>query len=357
MAETSLPGTTLAAADAGIVEKMWSGELLLQVKRMSFLEKFRGKSKFDILFEPADISGKVVGDAAHIPLLKSLTGSGQTGDTDLEGNEEAMVYSITQMTFDQNKHGVKLAGNFEETKTRLNMRTDAKEQLGDWMARLQDSKIYTALQTSGAIANMNGSISSTLNVLFAGNAIEWDGLSSGDTISVAFIRKLKRYAAMRGIRPAKLDDGRSKYALVISQEQEYDLVRSAGYDEAQRHGNVRGESNPIFSGALSDIDGVVIHTDMLTVGGGNAATYLLNEDKDSHRNVQALLLGAQAGAFAYTKTPGWREKMFDYGWKYGIATNVIMGACKPVINLGTVAVPSTRDYGLCYACTGATKLV
>jgi hypothetical protein len=53
---------------------------------------------------------------------------------------------------------------------------------------------------------------------------------------------------------------------------------------------------------------------------------------------RALFCGAQAGLLAYGKLPTWKEKMFDYGAKFGISTRTIYGVKKSVFN--------SRDFGV-----------
>jgi len=350
MADTSLNST--------LVQKLWSKLLLLQAKQYSFMEKFSGKTEMDFLFEPPDISGKMVGDTAYIPLLRALTGAGVMDDADTEGQEESQVYSGTSMTFHQYAHQTRLKGEFEESKTALLLRTSAKTQLADWMARKRDALAIAGAQVNAAIADIDdaAAISTQLNIVFGGAADDWDALTSGDVLTVDLIRKAKRYALLRGLRPGRTPEGGEHLLLLISLEQEYDLVKSAGWNEAQLHANVKGPDNPIFTNKLGMVDNVIIHTHQVTINGGAAGTFLLNEDKGTHRNIQALLLGAQGVAFAYSKLPDWKEKLFQYGRKFGVSTAVIMAATKPVINLGTEAVPVNRDYGMCYVCTAATKV-
>lgn len=344
--------------NSSLVKKMWSKELLLQAKHYSFLKKLEGSSKMNILYEPPVPEGKGKGDNITVPLLKSLSGAGVSDDDALRTHEEGMVYSASSLTFHQQRNGVIQTGRYEESKTLQNMRSDAKEQLGDWMARYEDSVKFTALQTDAAITDIDdaAALSAALNIAFGGEAKDWNALTSGDILTVALIRRVKRYAILRGVRPARLPDGREMLALIISMEQEYDLVNSDGWNELQEHANVRGDANPLIAGSIGVVDGVYVYTDVLTVGGGNGATHLINQPKTNFRATQALLLGAQGGAFAYSQIPSWDEEEVDYKNQLGIATRVIMGACKPVINLGTKLAISNRDYGICYVCTAATKV-
>jgi len=350
--------------NSSLVQKIWSKEVLLQAKQQSFVERFAGTSKQSILYR-MDRYGKQKGDTIYVPLLKSLTGSGQTGDNTLEGNEEAMVYSASSITLQQYRHAVRLEGQFEEQKTAINMREDARDQLADWVARKWDSLFFAAANPASATvlndaANWSSSGTySNYNVVCAGDATDFADLEATDVLTADVISKAKRYAMMRGIRPARVTVNgvvREVYVLIISPEQEYDLRTDDRWIDAQAYAQVRGVNNPLFTGALGMYDGVLVHTYTNTIDGGSDATLLITEDKTTFRATCALLLGAQGVAMAVAKDPTWFEKVFDYGNKYGVSTRFICGFCKPIINLGTEASPDNRDYGVCYVLTAATKL-
>jgi hypothetical protein len=55
----------------------------------------------------------------------------------------------------------------------------------------------------------------------------------------------------------------------------YDLAQNSTWRNAQQYANIRGEDNPIFSGALGVYDGVIVHehegiTTADNLGGGDA---------------------------------------------------------------------------------------
>ena len=90
------------------------------------------------------------------------------------------------------------------------------------------------------------------------------------------------------------------------------------------HANIRGEKNPIFSGAMGVYEGVVIHECLRVprtdTGSGTGA----NKTKVGH----ALFLGAQACIFAEGEAPRWDEKTFDFGNQYGVAISRMFGLKK-----------------------------
>lgn len=121
------------------------------------------------------------------------------------------------------------------------------------------------------------------------------------------------------IRPVKVN-GHDTYVLVIDQYQARDLMNDEKWLNAQQYANVRGEKNPIFSGALGMYDGVVVHqsNDIIREAKGASSTMT------SH----ALFLGAQAVVLAVGDNPTWNEDDFDYHNQVGFEFGRIFGIAK-----------------------------
>ena len=124
---------------------------------------------------------------------------------------------------------------------------------------------------------------------------------------------------LTAVQPIRID-GRETYVMVIDPYQARDLRRDPKWLEAQQHANVRGEKNPIFSGAMGVYEGVVIHECLRVprteTGSGGAPV--------GH----ALFLGAQACIMAEGEAPRWDEKNFDYENQYGVAISRMFGLKK-----------------------------
>jgi N4-gp56 family major capsid protein len=134
---------------------------------------------------------------------------------------------------------------------------------------------------------------------------------------------------------------------------------NTGYAQAQRDANIRGESNPIFSGALGIWDGVILHeyekiTTRLGAAGtdpseyweatGDTAGTAPDVCTDTYTCARALFCGAQAAVIGYGQYPGWYEKNFDYGRVPGVATDIVYGIKKTQFNskdFGVIAVDTT----------------
>lgn len=305
-------------------QKAWARDTYEAGKAKTFFNKFMGKSSDSIIHVKEELF-KGSGTSITIPLLLPLKGAGITGDNMLEGNEEQLVYKDFNVELQRVRNAVRIAGKFEEHKTQYNMRTDAKNGLADWLARYIDCAIFSVL-TGVLSTDMSWTtldfpfpleLPSPDRVILAGNVANEAALTVTDKFTTDIIGKAKRKALEtpdQQVRPITID-GKDTFVMVINQYQARDLKSDQKWVEAQQQGNVRGEKNPIFSGALGMWDGVVVHENNRIPRTDNGTTQV------GH----ALLLGAQACVFAEGEPPEWREKTFDYDNQYGVSFGRMFG--------------------------------
>jgi N4-gp56 family major capsid protein len=266
------------------------------------------------------------GTSINIPLLLPLSGAGVWDDNILEGNEEALEYSSFDTYIHYIRHGVRLNGLYEEQKTQINMRRDAKDALAEWLSTFIDTSLFgvlTGVTPPFADANYKFPLTppSADRIVYGGSATSEAGIAAADTFTADLIGKAKRLATAdenTAIRPINVN-GHSTYVMVIDPFQARDLRNDPKWLEAQKHANIRGEKNPIFSGAMGMYDGVVIHEH----------NRVPRTDTGSSAKVgHALFLGAQAAVFAEGNAPRWVEKKFDYENKYGVSCGRMFGLQK-----------------------------
>jgi N4-gp56 family major capsid protein len=334
---------------------------------------------------------------------------GQGDDGTLEGNEEAQVFHDTSLTVHERGHATKVNGIMTEQRTSIPLRETGKTALGEWIGRILDADLVAALsgvnntktfagQMTGAqaidssnsgILTVNTSGTSAykqygyLTYPSAGKRIFYGGqnsagkfkLLSGDSTFTAlssdeerfgtrvikFVKKMATATVQTSgtiinpIRPITDPEfGDKLYLMLISPEQAYDLKKETAWNEAQKHANIRGRKNPLFDGALGIYDGVVIKECPLIhmrygIGGTAATEFFMSTDDvvtSSCYVARALFLGAQAGLMGMAQLPTWKEKMFDYGAKFGISTRMIYGTLRPIFNsvdFGCIAVDTQVD--------------
>lgn len=289
-----------------LVKKAWAEDTWKAGLHKSYFEKFTGKGADSIVQIKTELQ-KGKGDSITIPLLMPLKGAGVTGDNMLEGNEESLIYKDFSVSIDQLRNAVRIAGKFEEQKTQINMRTDAKNSLSDWLGRTIDNMVFTKLSTNP----------SSDRVVYGGTAKSASALTATDTFSADLIGVTKRLALADEdtmVKPIRVN-GVDTYVMVIDQYQARDLMNDEKFINAQKYANIRGEKNPIFSGALGMYDGVVIHQH----------NRIVRNTSGSVPYSSALFLGAQAAVMAVGNNPTWNEDKFDYGNQVGFAFGRMFG--------------------------------
>lgn len=305
-----MANTTITIAP-NLVQQAWAKDTWKAGLEQTFFDKFTGTGADSIVQIRTELQ-KSEGDTINIPLLMKLSGSGVTGDNTLEGNEEALIYRDFKVTIDQLRNAVRLKGKMDEQKTQIDMRKDAKASLSYWLADKVDGMIFSALSTNPT----------SNRVCYAGGKAAESALTADDKFTADLIGKAKRIAMADKntmIRPVKVN-GQDTYVLIIDQYQARDLMSDEKWLNAQQYANVRGEKNPIFSGALGMYDGVVVHQSNDIIRAANGASSALT----SH----ALFLGAQAAVMAVGNEPTWSEDDFDYHNQVGFAFGRIFGVAK-----------------------------
>jgi hypothetical protein len=125
------------------------------------------------------------------------------------------------------------------------------------------------------------------------------------------------------------------------------LKRDADYLANVRNAAPRSDSNPLFSGAVADVDGLVIHEfrHVPNTDGPGATKFGAGANVNGQHMI---LAGAQALGMADLGNPKWVEKAFDYDNSPGISVGKICGFLKP--QFYSLADQSKQDFGslVCY---------
>jgi len=324
--------------------ELWYKSLFADIPDILFMTRFMGSSANSAVQVVKDLT-KGPGDKITFGLSAKLSGSGITADSELEGNEEAINTYAETLSIDQLRNAVRLTGRMDEKKVAYNMRTDARQKLKIWYAERIDQEILDKLcgKTSSTFANTPDAPASTRNV-WANDAGADTSLTATEVMDTKVIDAAKQMAILADpkVRPIRLNDGMYKgtsvYIMVVHPYQATDLRKDPVWNQAQREANVRGDKNPIISGALGMYNGVVVyqHEGIYAWAGGSSSIPI----------ARAILMGQQAGIFGEGKPQQWTEKSFDYGNKWGIAVGRIFGVIKPLFN--------SLDYGVITCTTAAT---
>jgi N4-gp56 family major capsid protein len=290
-----------------------------------------GDSPRSMIQEMTDLK-KEPGSKINFGLGMKLSGDGVTGDSELEGNEESMTDYEEEVEINQLRHGVRLKGRMDEKKSAYEMRTSAKERLTDWWAERLDKEIIDKLcgKTTSTFANTPTAAAATRSV-WAGGQSATASVTSAMKMDTKVLDAAKQMAKMASpkIRPVKVN-GKFYYIAILHPYDATNLRQDPVWNQAQREANVRGETNPIFSGALGVYNGIIIHE--------HEYVYRTNDGSGSAYVARNILCGQQAGVIAWGQVVKWVEKSFDYGNKWGISVGAIFGTIKPMFN--------SLDYGV-----------
>jgi len=366
---------------AALRPELWQKELYKDIMDNLFFSKFMGEGENNIVQIKSHLK-KSKGDTVTLPLTAKLSGEGVTGDSELEGNEEAISAYSDAIVIDQIRNAVRLTGKLDEQTNVYDMRMDAKNKLSVWAQEFIERQMFFKL------GGVNNVLVTDVDTSVVGGRCAWsnapvqvpatdtangygnrylcadytngaDSLAATDLLTPGLISRAKAKAKLANpkIRPIRAD-GKDYYVLFIHPWQAFDLKNNATYAQAQREAQVRGNSNPIFTGALGVWDGVVIHeheyvphilaatTTQLNFNSASAGTQFAN----GIHAYRALLCGQQALGFVQTQESfKMNEKTFDYGNKVGYATALIGGIQKVTFN--------SLDYGVIALDTSATTLV
>jgi N4-gp56 family major capsid protein len=369
--------------DANRIE-LWRKELMKDViDGMYFTQnELMGEGDNNIVQVFNDLK-KSPGDTITIPLTAKLSAGGVTGDSELEGNEEAISAYSDSILIDQIRNAVRLTGKLDSQKNSYDMYMDAKEKLSIWAQEFLERQIFMKLggvsvttltdetdtvysgsatwsNTADAIPTATEAAAAvqdfTYRYICADAAQGLDGLAATDVLTTALISRAKMVAklASPSVRPLRIN-GQDFYVMFIHPKQAWDLKNAASsvWAQAQREADVRGEKNRIFTGALGVWDGVILfeHEYVPTLT-GNGSSVVFSTGNTTYapnavRVYRSLLCGRQAVGAAFTSDSfKMSEETFDYGNKKGVATGIIGGVQKMMFN--------SKNYGVVTVDTGAT---
>lgn len=233
-----------------------------------------------------------------------------------------------------------------EQATVIRFREQGKDKLAFWVADKMDELMFLTLSGRAYTLKLDGStrvnsqlpslsfagdvVAPTSNrIIYHGTATSEATLTTSDKMDWATCVRSRTLAERKRLRPIR-SGGKGYYAYLISTEQRRDLVLDPTYQTIVRSAEKIGDKNPLFTGAVAAVDGLVIHSHQkvfntfgLTSGNkwGSGGTV---------DGAQAMLLAAQAGAIATLGSMFWRESdKTDYNNRPGIGVGRKIGMLKP----------------------------
>jgi N4-gp56 family major capsid protein len=360
---------TFVGVNDAMAVKRWSGLLAVAVHKTSyFTKKFMGEGKRakTPLQRITDLQSDA-GDTVTVDLLMPMRMEPVIGADTLDGKEEALRYYTDRIIIDQVRGGADLGDRMTRKRTLRDLREDALGAMKEWWARLFDELFFIYL--SGTRGTNTGFVWSAGNPFFSVNPLTapdaMHQLYAGAATSLATItnampmdlrtvdRCVARAETMGGDGTDELSmlpcsvEGEDKYVMLMHPWQ-FDAMKASTavgqwLDIQKAAAAAQGQKNPIYSGAVGEYNGVVMHKHRNVIQFNNAGA------SANLPGARALFMGAQAGLICFG-SPGtglrfdWTEEQKDHGDKVKIGSNSIFGVKKSTYRSADNSV--VRDFGV-----------
>jgi len=330
--------------------KLWSKRLAHEVVKDSFFGKFMGEGSENMIqFMPE--TNKSAGDRVTTVLRMLANGAGVQGDSTLEGNEESIVTYTDNLLINQLRHAVRTGGKMTEQRVPFSVREESYKALKDWWIDRNDTAMFNHLcgyvpQTDTRYTGNNAIVTAdTSHIIRAGSQGSDASLATANVFNITLLDSAveKADTLSPGIRPIMVG-GEKKFVCFLHPYQVYDLRTSTTTGQwldiqkaAMNGGKVSG--NPIYTGALGEYNGVILHKANRLPQGVNGTSAVSNTRR-------AVFCGAQAAAVAFGRDHGpekffWTEELFDYKNQLGVSAGLIYGIKKCQYNstdFGTIVI-------------------
>ena len=325
-------GKTTFTTDDALTKKLWDEALFRDAVKESYFTRFMGEGS-DNIVQVKNALTKSKGDKVTFGIRMRLTGTGVTDGQALEGAEEELTTYSDDVTIHQYRHAVRDNGALDRQRAMFSIDEESRSALADWGSEKIDQLAFDAILASPTrifYKTSTGSTSTTTASTAKSALTAADG-----KLTPAMVSYIKAYAKTGGgrtivpIRPVKVD-GKEYYVLLVHPDCIYDWKVDPTVQQFLREAEVRGPSNPLFTGAVAVYDGVVIHEhencDIADDGGSGSVSW-----------GKGVFMGAQSLVWAWGQRVQTVQKNFDYENEHGYAWGIMSGTNKPVFN--------SLDYG------------
>lgn len=328
--------------------QIWDSDYFKEYVRSNRFKRYMGTSENSVIQIKEDLTKKR-GDRIHIPLITKLSGNGVTGNSLLEGNEEALGNYDHSIEVDTRRNAVAVTDH-EQQFTEIGLRNAAKEMLKLWsMEKLRDD-IIGALGSIGGVAYGSATaaqrdawVDNNLDRVLFGDSVgnvattapaggatndhsaSLAAVTSAMTLGKAEVSLMKRMAKRADplLRPIRINEDEEWFVLFTDSLAFRDL--KADLDSVHQNAQPRSNQNPIFRDGDLMYDGVIIReipeiASLGTVGASSAAVS------------PAYLCGAQALGVAWAQRTKSTTDVRDYGFVKGVGVHEMLGVEKLVYN-------------------------
>lgn len=300
---------------------------------------FMGEGDKSAIQEDTDLQ-KQKGEKLRFALRMRLGGNGVTDDEILENNERSLTLYTMDATVHQYRQAVRDHGALDRQRSMYDIPAEHKMALMEWGAEKIDQLIFDMLSIGSGAATDPSKVfyrDGTTGAISASTAATAKSALriANSKLTPAMCAALRTWARTGGarsyvpIRPLMVE-GKPHYILLVHDDVAYDIQNDSTYQSFCRDAEVRGKDNPLFTGSIAIVHGIVIHSHenvaIATDGGAGAEPWS-----------KGLLFGAQAGVWGWGQRPKVVERDFDYGNEEGTAWEILAAPKKSVYN--------SLDYG------------
>lgn len=353
-----MAGTTFGVNDA-LSNKLWAKKLSAEALKQTYFSKFMGTTSSSLIHLKNE-SSTAAGDKVTFGLRMQLQGAGVTENQTLEGNEESLTTYADSVVLNELAHAVRVRNKntIDAQRVPFNLRNEAKEGLTDWFADRFDTAMFNHLCGYTLATDLRYTGNNVVTAPSAGRIYRTTGTDdvtvNGDNTKIMTLGVIdalveKANTATPILRPIKVK-GENKFVLFLHDYQVTDMRTNTSngqwldIQKAALAGGA-GSDSPIYTGALGEYNGVVLHkSSRITTGISNAGAAQTSTRR-------AVLCGAQAIALAFGKefSEGvnykWVEELFDYERELGVSAQTVYGLKKTTFN--------SADFGTIVATTYA----
>lgn len=346
--------TSFGVNDA-LAVKLWSKSLDNEAVKYTDVAPLIGDGPNAIIHRKTE-TAKGAGDRVTYGIRMQLQGAGFTENQLAEGNGESLSIYSDSLVINELGHnvGVKGPDTIDQQRVPFDLRTEARDGLADWWAKRYSVSFFNqvcgfTLQTDPRYTGLNA-VTAPSRIIRQSTRASDDLLLTTDTFSINLIDKAKEMAvtATPKIRPISLRGGRTdagrrdfnatltdKYLMYLHPYQVTDLRTSTStgqwLDITKVLNTGRAESNPIYSGAIGEYNGVILRSSFDVSPGISAAGVVVPTV------ARAVMLGGQACMIAYgTKNRQgryrWNEELFDHKRRMEVSAWTIFGLKKTTYN-------------------------
>lgn len=300
------------------VPEIWNSRMVSLAKKKSvWMDFIGGLGSGSPVIDYGDVEGKE-GDTIHLPTTAFFTGNPITTDTaTIEGNEQLITPDEMQITLKLRRFPTGWT-DVSEDYSIINLSSEALDKLSYQLADNMDEDMFIVATASHTYNLYGGSVSADSD------------LASTDVFNVAACRKIFTKLNFNRALPLGNINGSAMYMALVHPYSVGDMQADSNYTNIAQYAEVRGASNPVFSGKLPVVNGIMIASAHNAPYGSANTTSSTTYDEDGvgagTSNVTKIFAcGAEAMAIAYKWRPRISFSKYDADTKRILLASTIYG--------------------------------